>query len=138
MGYYTWIEGEAKITGKIIPDTVIEARGWRESDDDGYFWIETLGEDDDVQLVNGKLEIVEGDKYQIVHYRYEESVKAYGFEESASILAEEVKHQGGEIHGMFVGKGEDQGDIWRVKFDGKSWAHETPTLTWPDGTTGMP
>ena len=134
MGYYTNLSGEAEIRKAVIPDDVLNREGWSASTDSDYFLIETDGEPDDVQLIDGEITVVPGDQFQTVTLRWDDSVKAYNFDERCQALMDAVKAVGGEITGEFVGRGEENGDIWRVVFNGTTKKREEAVTRWPDGT----
>lgn len=134
MGYETYYTGEARITGGILSEDTLAQEGWLEAGaEEDFFIITTDGDPDDVQVVNGELTVVAGTQFQNVTMRYEERIKGYNFDERVQMLLDKVLEVGGEIHGHFRGDGEEDGDIWRIRFTGTDKVSERPKLVWPNG-----
>lgn len=131
--------GHAEITGGLLSEKDLKANGWLVDDGavtNSSFYITEVG-NDDVQLVDGVVTVVEGDRKQIV----ELDGSAYDFDidevgDEAQEIVDLVKANGGQIDGIIIVNGdhENQRDPCRFRFFGTQVEQEYPSLKWDDGT----
>lgn len=129
MGYYTYISGGATIEPQIpeadwLYDLLEEG--------DSYFILRQEDGDEDVQLVNGQITVVgQNPGVTKVDFRYDDSVKAYDFDERLNELLDWVKTNGAKINGYFNGDGEESEDFWRVEIRDNIAKTEGGSIVYP-------
>lgn len=130
--------GIAEITGGLLSEKEIKNHGWLLDDEEheSAFSIAEVG-NDDVQLVDGVVTVVEGDRKQIVEL--DGSLYDWDIDEisgEAQQIVDLVKANGGQINGMIVVAGSSEDDVYpcRLRFTGTTVELEYPTLKWDDGT----
>lgn len=132
MGQSNWITGEAQISPPL-DEKVVKKLSDGENLLVGYFKVEEGGEPDRVEMVDGEITVIEGNRAQVLEFGHEESGNFYDFDEACLSLVKAVKKVGSEIHGAFMFLGEDNLSISRNRFDGDKMFSEAPKLVWPNG-----
>lgn len=139
MGYYSTIHGE------FVIEPEIDEKHWpiKPPDDKndaqfGYFLFENQPGNYDVKIVDGQMVVTSTPGSTVVQMFWEDSLKAYDFEEQCSLLFDWAKKQGSTITGIMRVEGEENGDVSRVRFESGQMHAERPTLTWPNGDVEHP
>lgn len=132
MGYYTRLEGRITITPPIAEkDWLDDAR----DPGDNVFVLEEEEGEQELALVDGRIEVVGDPSVLRGVMRYEEPVKAYSADQDVKNLVDWAKSHGSEINGFLYGTGEDS-ERWRIRIEANDIHSETPELVWPDGSKG--
>lgn len=113
VGYYTAVRGNIKFSPELSGAEMDEIQEWL-SDTDYLDW---------------------GGELHSTGFSVEFDGKAYGFENEVRELVSRVSRaQTRSVTGEFVGVGEEQPDVWRLKVSGTTVTLEEAKLVWPDGT----
>ncbi len=99
------------ITPAIDLDKIKHLRG----DEGGFFQFEVELGDMDVKIINGVVTAVgtKPDVINVTNY-FEESIKAYSFDETVDALITIAKQEGAVVDGIFYGDGEESEDFWAL------------------------
>jgi hypothetical protein len=127
MGYYTYITGGLEISPPIDESKFTEFVG-----DDSYFTFELVPGDEDVQLINGIITVVgQSAGHTDVNLNFDESIKAYDFEDHVNRLVGRAKSLGHQADGAFYGDGEESEDFWRLGVDNNALSTESGEIVYP-------
>lgn len=133
MGYYTHITGQLEITPAIDLKKVEHLSGEK----DGYFTFTIVPGDQDVRIVNGVVTVVgtKPDMIMVENY-FEDSIKAYDFDNQVERLVDLAKDNGAVVDGVFYGDGEESEDFWALVVEANAihtergevvYSHQTKT-----------
>lgn len=142
MGYDRYLTGSAEIKPPLDDKTLAKMQT---SHNQGnfpafpallldYFTVEDGGEPDRVEMVDGEITVIEGDRASTLGIGADESANHSDFEEQCVNLHRAVTKAGHTITGSFLIWGEDHGDVSRISFRDGGIFDERPKLLWPDGT----
>jgi hypothetical protein len=113
VGYYTRVDGSMTFSPELSGSEMDELRDWL--DMTGY-----LGYGGDLRASS---------------YSTQFDGKAYGFEDELREFVQRLSAKTTRtVRGEFVGVGEEQPDVWRLRVKDNTVTREEARLVWPDGT----